>query len=91
MSAELISVSFRINPQLKKDAEKLFDELGLSMTAAFNMFLRQAVREGGIPFNITTNVPNKETLAAMAEAKRIAEDKTAKSYSLDEAFEELDK
>ena len=45
MSANLVSVSFRIDSKLKKDAEALFDSLGLSMTAAFNVFLRQAVRE----------------------------------------------
>ena len=51
MSTALINV--RLEPELKKNAEELFAELGLSMTSAINLFLRQAVRSQSIPFNIT--------------------------------------
>lgn len=53
MNEELSSVSFRIDAQLKKDAEELFEQLGLNMTSAYNLFIRQAVREGRIPFEIS--------------------------------------
>ena len=53
------SVSFRVDTALKKEAEELFQDFGLSMNSAFNMFLKQAVREQGIPFVLTRNV--KET------------------------------
>jgi DNA-damage-inducible protein J len=49
---------------LKKQAEELFADLGLNMTVAMTMFLRQAVRTQGIPFEIS-RVPNAETLAAI--------------------------
>ncbi len=52
----MAQVNIRIDDNLKEKAEKLFDELGLNMTTAFNIFIRQTVREGGIPFTITTNV-----------------------------------
>jgi DNA-damage-inducible protein J len=39
----------------KERADILFDEMGLSMTTAFNIFVRQVVRQGGIPFEITTD------------------------------------
>jgi DNA-damage-inducible protein J len=39
---------------IKMQAEKLFAQLGISMSAAINMFVHQAVREGGIPFAVTT-------------------------------------
>ncbi len=38
------------------------------MTTAFNVFLRQSIREGRIPFEITTNIPNAVTAAALLEA-----------------------
>ena len=84
------NVSFRIDTTIKNQADKLFAELGLNMTTAFNIFLRQAVREGSIPFNITVNTPNAETIAAMIEGERLAKDPVARRFhSVEELFEEL--
>ncbi len=59
-------------------------------TIAFNIFVRQSLREGGIPFEIRMEQPNKETMAAMLEAERIAKDPTVKHYSdVEEALREL--
>ena len=88
MSANLTSVSFRIDSKLKKDADTLFESLGLNLTTAFNIFLRQAVREGGIPFMITTNTPNAETVAAIEEAREIAKS-SSKGVSVEEAIKIL--
>ena len=60
------------------------------MSTAFNMFVRQALREGRIPFDISQNHPNSETIAAMQEAERIANDPSAKGYTdLDQLFADL--
>ena len=88
MSTRIANVSFRIDAGLKKEADELFQNLGLSMTAAFNIFLRQAVREGGIPFEITTRVPNKETLAAIEEVKQMQMDSNTKGVSFEEFADE---
>lgn len=64
-----VNVTLRVDEDLKKQAEVLFSELGLSLTSAFNIFLRQSVREQGIPFRISKNVPNKVTFAAMEDAE----------------------
>ncbi|MDL2264495.1 type II toxin-antitoxin system RelB/DinJ family antitoxin [Synergistaceae bacterium OttesenSCG-928-I11] len=48
------NVNIRMDEGLKKDAEYLFSELGLNMTTAVNIFVRQAVRQGKIPFELTT-------------------------------------
>ena len=90
MSTALINV--RLETELKEKAEELFAELGLSMTAAINIFLRQAVRSRSIPFDITLNsVPNEETMAAIREAIKVAHDPKAKTYkSARELFEDLD-
>ena len=85
------NVSFRIDTDLKNQADALFASLGLNMTTAFNMFLRQSVREGRIPFEATINVPNSETIAAMLESIQLANDSSIKTYSVDEALKELKK
>ena len=84
------NVSFRIDSSLKAQADKLFSELGMNMTTAFNIFLRQSVREGCIPFDITLNTPNRETIAALIEAKEILNRPDTKRYSdVEEALREL--
>ena len=84
------NVSFRIDTEIKNQADKLFSQLGMNMTTAFNIFLRQAVREGSIPFPITINTPNAATVAAMLEAEWIAKDPTVKRYTdVEAALREL--
>jgi len=83
------SVSFRIDTNLKNQADALFAALGLNMTTAFNMFLRQCVREGRIPFDVTINVPNSETIAAMLETIQLADDPTVKTYNVEDALKEI--
>lgn len=61
----------------------------MNMTTAFNIFLRQAVREGCIPFNITINTPNSETIAAMLETERLLNDPSTKRYDVEDALKEL--
>jgi len=87
--SETTNVSIRMDVGIKKQAEELFADLGLNMTTALTMFLKQAIRTQGIPFEIT-RVPNSETLAAMLEAEKIANDPTVKGYNdLDELFKDL--
>ncbi|MDR1438897.1 MAG: type II toxin-antitoxin system RelB/DinJ family antitoxin [Clostridiales bacterium] len=86
---ETTNVSVRMDIQLKKQAEDLFADLGLNMTTALTMFLRQAVRSQGIPFEIS-RVPNAETIAAMKEAESIARDPNVRGYTdLDTLFRDL--
>lgn len=88
MAGSTTNVSIRMDKEVKAKAEALFSEMGISLSAAINMFLRQAVREEAIPFRVTLRTPNKETIAAMEEAKRIAKDPTVKGYrDVDKFFE----
>ena len=50
-----VNVTIRMDANDKAKAEKLFSELGLTMNAAFNMFIKQSIREQGIPFKATTS------------------------------------
>ncbi|MDD7170414.1 MAG: type II toxin-antitoxin system RelB/DinJ family antitoxin [Faecalibacterium sp.] len=86
------NVSIRMDTELKAQADELFAELGMNLSTAFNIFVRQSLREGGIPFEIRTDRPNKETIAAMLEAENIAKDPKVKGYTdLDEMFADLKK
>ena len=62
-----VNMSIRMDTELKKQADAMLSDMGLNMTTAMNMFLRQVVRQGRIPFEIATDIPNSETLAAMKE------------------------
>ena len=84
------TIRIRMYSDLKAQADALFNELGMNISTAFSIFVRQSLREGKIPFEISLNQPDGETLAALMEADRIAKDQTVKGYSdLDELFENL--
>lgn len=87
-----VSMSIRMDKDLKKQAEAMFADMGLNMTTAMNMFLRQVVRQGKIPFEIATDIPNSETIAAIKEMDDMISGKiTAKKYaSTEELFEDLE-
>lgn len=86
------NITIRMDTDLKAQADEFFGELGMSLSTAFTIFVRQSLREGRIPFAISLNRPNKETVAAMLEAERIAKDPKVKHYhDLDELFADLKK
>lgn len=82
--------SVRMDKDIKSQCETMFGELGINLTTAINVFLRQSLRAGGFPFDVRLDKPNQETIAAMMEAERIAHDPNAKKYSdVEEALAEL--
>ena len=92
MAGKTTNISIRMDSELKNQADALFSDLGMNISTAFNIFVRQSLREGGIPFKISLDQPNNETIAAMLEAERIAKDPSVKGYDdLDELFADLKK
>ena len=90
--ANTTNFSVRMDKDIKKQCETLYNELGVNLTTAINVFLRQSRRAGGFPFEVRLEQPNKETIAAMLEAERIAKDPSVKAYNdLDELFADLKK
>ncbi|MBO5636465.1 MAG: type II toxin-antitoxin system RelB/DinJ family antitoxin [Acidaminococcaceae bacterium] len=75
------NLNIRTDKDIKEQADRIFSELGLTMTTAINMFLRTTVRENGIPFALKLDVPNQITKVAIEEGRRIASDKDIKGYS----------
>ncbi|MDD2216417.1 MAG: type II toxin-antitoxin system RelB/DinJ family antitoxin [Eubacteriales bacterium] len=63
--AKTTNLNIRVDKELKSKAEAIFDELGLNMSTAMNIFLRYSVRYGGIPFDLRIEKPNEETQAAI--------------------------
>jgi DNA-damage-inducible protein J len=86
------NLNIRIDPQTKQGAEQLFSTFGITISDAVNIFLRQSLLVGGLPFEMKQPRYNEETEAAMQEARDIMSGKKkAKSYSsADELFTELD-
>ena len=65
------ALNIRVNEELKQQAAALFADLGLDMSTAINMFLRQAVQCDGLPFDVKRHKPNAETVAAIEEGEEI--------------------
>ena len=88
--SDTTSFSVRMDRNIKNECETLYRELGINLTTAINVFLRQSLRVGAFPFDVKIDRPNQTTLAAMAEAERLANNPNVKRYhDVDEALAEL--
>lgn len=65
------SMNIRVDSTVKKQAQELFAALGMDMTTAINIFLRQSVQRQGLPFEVTLNRMNSEALEAIAEVQEM--------------------
>ncbi len=65
-----VSTNISIDAEIKKQAQELFAELGMDLSTAVNIFIRQALRQRSIPFEITTETPNSVTTAAIEAAEK---------------------
>ncbi|MBQ8417660.1 MAG: type II toxin-antitoxin system RelB/DinJ family antitoxin [Phascolarctobacterium sp.] len=70
MAQVTTNVNFRMDKNLKMQFEKLCDDLGLSMSAAFTVFAKTMVRQQRIPFDVSLEVPNEETLKSMENIEK---------------------
>ena len=85
------NLNIRTDKNIKDAAERIFNAFGINMTTAINMFLRQTIRENGIPFELKLDKPNKTTIDAIEEGRRIAHDKNVKGYTnMDDLRKALD-
>lgn len=90
--SETTNFSVRMDKKVKQESEALFQDLGMNLTTAINVFLRQAIRCGGFPFEIKVDKPNKETLLALKESERLSQNSETSGYSdVEEALRKLKK
>ena len=90
--AKTANLNIRIDPETKSGAERLFSSFGITLTDAVNIFLRQSLMVGGLPFEMKQPRFNAATEEAMREARAIASGTVlAKDYaSAKDLFVELD-
>lgn len=82
MSSITSSLNVNVNAETKKEASKVLDELGLNMTTAINIYLKQIVKHNGIPFEVKNSVPNHKLKKALKETDKIIKGKVnSKAYS----------
>lgn len=84
-------IQVRVDENLKKEADDLFIDLGLDTPTAIRIFLKQAIKQRGLPFEVCQFTPNAETIAAMEEADKISQNPQVKGFkNMEELFKELD-
>ena len=59
------AITVRLDPQVKKDAQAVLKELGLTTTQAVSIFLKQVSLNKGLPFAL--EIPNEETIQAIED------------------------
>ena len=88
--AEVAATIF-LDADIRDNAQSLFAEMGLDLSTAINIFLRQSLYEHAIPFTIHREIPNAVTRAALEEGDRMLSDPSSRRFhSVDELFEDLD-
>ena len=83
-----VNVTLRVDKELKEQADSLFEDMGLSLNTACRMFLKRAVQEQRIPFEVRR--PDRKTLQAIADAEQ-EKDLSPAFDSVDELMEDLEK
>ena len=87
---KMANINIRTDLRIKEDAESLFEDLGLNMSTAINMFLVQAVRSQSIPFEVRRETPNNITIRALKEAHSVSKRSKMESYkNMEEVYKSL--
>ena len=80
--------TIRVKKSVKQDAQAILEEIGMDVTTAVNIYLKEIVRYGGIPFSLRVDVLNDETLEVIRKAER-GEDLHGPFHSAAELMESL--
>lgn len=75
------NLNIRTDKAVKDQAEAIFNELGLNMTTAVNMFLKTVIRQNGITLDLRLDAPNETTASAIEEGRKLMNDPSAPRYS----------
>ena len=73
--ADSVMFSLRMDKETKKKCEKIYGELGVSLSAAINVFLHQSVHAGGFPFDVRLDASTRDKVTAMADGKKTEKEK----------------
>lgn len=67
----MANINVRIDNETKKQAEEVFTNLGLTASTAINLFYKQVIRTGSIPFELKIDTPNRKTIRAFKEVEKM--------------------
>ena len=88
MAQVTTNVNFRMDKNLKIRFEKVCNELGLSMSTVFTVFAKTMVRQQRVPFDISLEVPNEETLKSIENIEK-GKNLSKRFTSVEELMEDL--
>lgn len=75
----MAKITLQVDDDVKRDAERTLDDIGLSLSAAVNVFLKAVARENGIPFSLTADpFYSRENIAELE--RRVSDIRTGKSH-----------
>ena len=86
------SINVQVNKKDKEQATNILKDLGLNMSTAINIFVKQIIKTNGLPFGVTNPKPSKELLEAIQEGEDILNGKvkTKKYHSVKELIGDLE-
>ena len=82
MKNPTVNVTLRLDREIKEKAEILFKELGMNLTTAFNVFVRQALRQGKIPFEVADPFYGEKNMSRLRGSIAKAEAGKLKKHAL---------
>ncbi len=77
----MANLTITLDDQDKRDISLFCEQVGMTVSGLYNVFTKQVLREGRIPFDIAVNRPNRKTIKAMKEGDKIANDPNVKGYT----------
>lgn len=83
--AENINVTIRLDKEVKENAERMFSGLGMNLSTAINIYVRQALRQGKIPFEIYDPFYSEKNQAELV--RRMADVEAGKNLAVHESIE----
>ena len=86
-----VSTNINLDVELKKSCQQLFSDLGMDLTTAITIFLKQSLRVQGLPFQVTRDIRNKDTIVALDEFNQMQEhpEKYKRYASFDDAVKDV--
>ena len=92
----MANLTITMDDEDKKSIAEFCDQVGMTISGLYNVFTKQVLREGRIPFEIGVDRPNRATIKAMKEGDKLIEKymkdpSSVKTYSVEEAIEEMKK
>ena len=91
MEKSMSAINIQIDSETKKEATNILNDLGLSMSTAINLFLKQVIKTDGLPFEVKNPKPSRELRKALKEAEDMRKhpEKYKGYHDIDEMFRDI--